>query len=262
MLPPIAAWRLLLGAASVAAVLGGVACGTAESTGSPPPASDGPAKPSANAAEPWRFGPTLRKRIPTGTTVRPLLELTRPDVARLHIVAAVGDAQGLRVELWSWEQTAERDVLEPQGDPEPALAMQATQPRPAALESLSLWLAAPGNGVQRPMGLEASGPQPLLQTLAAAAKTVRNESAPIPARVEALQRVWFGVDDRVMFYVPGLARTLDDLAAGKWNATSTRQISTRRHELTLADGRRLEVAKKGGGWAVTDVRPAPATGPE
>lgn len=224
--------------------------------------SSQPAKPTVaedvqrGAESPFRYGPTLRDAIPKGVTVEPLLEVASPDEARLHIVAAVhrpGETPALRIEQWPFTQHNEKGTLAPEGDPVTVIPIRAGEAEPAALPKLRVRLAAATSQVTRPVGLPADDATALLATMAEHAKLVRNADAAPDARVAALASLFRGFDDHVVFETRDLPAAIDSLAAGAWTKGTAKPISARRIAVTV-DGQQIEVAKKSGGWAITDVR--------
>ena len=236
-----------------AGVSGG--CGGDSSTATGPPSAPTKAEP----ASPFRYGPTLREAVPSGVTVEPLLEVASPDEARLHIVAAVhrpNATPALRIELWPFTQHNDKGTLAPEGEPELVIPIRRGQPEPPELPKLRVRLAAASSQVARPAGLGVDEANALLPALAKHARVVRDENATADARVAGLVALFRGFDDHVVFETRDLPGAIDALAAGTWNAGEARSISARRSEVTIPTEppQTIEIAKKSGGWAITDVR--------
>lgn len=238
----------------LALVLAGTLGGCGDDSSQPVAAPD--TKTEAEAKSPFRYGPTLRDAIPKGVTVEPLLEVASPDEARLHIVAAVhrpGETPPLRIELWPFTQHNEKGTLASEGDPVPVIPIRTGEAEPPDLPKLRVRLAAATSQVARPVGLEADDAIALLAAMSEHAKVVRNTDAAPDARVAALASLFRGFDDHVVFETRDLPAAIDSLASGAWTQGKPRTISPRRIAVTV-EGQEIEVAKKSGGWAITDVR--------
>lgn len=192
----------------------------------------------------------------------PVAELANPDLARLHIVAAVlRDATtGPQIEQWNFTQHNETGLLKPAEDPRVVMTTTGSAADGDALDSLRIALASPRIQSTRPVGRAVQGPGPLLNALRSDATIVRNQTADPTARVEALARIVQGLDDAVLVRRRGLSTALDALLDGRWAAEPSRTttLSKRRTVISIEGppARQLEVGKKSGGWLVTDERSA------
>jgi len=192
-------------------------------------------------------------------TVEPLLEVASPDEARLHIVAAVhrpGATPPLRVEQWPFTQHNEKGTLAPEGDPVAVIPIRVGESEPPELAELRVRLASASSQIARPVGLPHEDAETLLAALTQHAKVVRDPKASPDAQVAALAAVFRGFDDHVVFETRDLPGAIDSLASDAWRSGEARSISARRTAVTIAGEppQVIEIAKKSGGWAITDVR--------
>jgi hypothetical protein len=247
-------------------VLAQAACGDRESR----PAEDG--KPAAEEPEKapgpvlrWRFLPTLKASLPSDVTAVPIMEVGLPHRGKVRIVAAAfrpGQAPSLRVELLDFDQNNERDRLELEGEPTTILRLEAGQARSKELLPLRRQMAAPQSKVYRPLGLDVAGPAELVAALAAAAATIRDETAEARARAQALADLVRGLDDSIVFERDELHAVLEELGKGPWTSAEDAAISPRRHSvIATAHGRslKLEIVRASGGWALVSMEPTSAT---
>ena len=238
----------------LALVLAGTLGGCGDDSSQP---ATRPTKDSKTETEsPFRYGPTLVDAIPKGVKVEPLLEVASPDEARLHIVAAVhrpGATPALRIEQWPFTQHNEKGTLAPEGDPVTVIPIRPGEAEPPELAKLRVRLASASSQVSRPVGLAVDDATALLATMTEHAKIVRDSDAAPDARVAALASLFRGFDDHVVFETRDLPAAIDSLASGAWLEGKAKTISPRRTAVSVAS-REIEVAKKSGGWAITDVR--------
>jgi|GEM_PF-2105531 len=212
--------------------------------------------------QPWRFAPTFSANLPAEIHAQMLLEATRPEHARVVVLAAVlrpGQAAALSIEQWSFSQRNARDVLEPSEPSVPVLRVSPDDEKRQQLVTLRRELAAPGTTVVRPLGVQHE-PKAMLTQLHADAMVVLDASASGEHRVGALARIFRATEDALILEQDAVPELVNALARGPWTLENEQVIGTRRKWISARDVhgelRSIELTRHHGGWAISTL-PSP-----
>ena len=167
----------------------------------------------------FRFAPTLEKHNPPGMVLKPVAEVGLPSARRMKAVVAThrqDRTPKLQIELWTFDQQGEEDVLAPAGDPAPLLPLTRGGGDKAGLEELRRDLAAPRTVVTRPQGLAVDSAEAALHRLHDRAKLLAEIDGDPKARVEALAEYISGLDDELWLSSKHIPRSIEVLHEGPW----------------------------------------------
>lgn len=224
-------------------------CGEAE-TRALQPAPD-PSPPVV--AEPWHYAPALRAGTPADVAAAPVFELADGHTGVAQIAVAVARAGAPpRLELWEFDQNNPRERLERVGEAKELVALDGSGGR-EQLEAIRKAIARPGNEFVRPRGIS-SPPEELLHELVRLAGVVRDEAAAPKFRAEALAKLTFALDDRLLFERNSLPPLLAALASGDWRVAEQKAVGERRREVVVrAPRHRFELARAGERWMLSEA---------
>lgn len=202
-----------------------------------------------------RFGPTVAAATKAGEIVLPLLELATANARRVDIVVAVhrDGSPEIAIELWTFEQPDAIHALVRVGEPASLLRTRHGAPSAEALQPLRRRMAAPGSTLARQLGITADTPEAALLAMGAAARSVRDIDATPTARLDALAKVFAGLDEGMIFERDALGLALDLLASDAWQPRGTATASDRRVRVQTEGGDTLELLRKGDGWVIAAV---------
>ena len=252
--------------------LGGVAPWGCRSTEPDPETHRRAAPPRPVAAErdvgPWRYLPTLQAAAPQGIAIEPILELDESLHGRVHMLAVVARDKGPTLELWSFDQSNEANVLRPSGEPKVLFGLAPPAPDPATLEDFSRRMAAPGTELRRILGAEKGmEPTEALKSLVRSAQVATNTGATAEHRARALAALFQPLQNSVLLRTRPVTALVDLLAAETTTISAPHQLGARRvrTDLVSPDGStlRVEWARTGHRWAIVglDVSPPSASPP-
>jgi hypothetical protein len=206
----------------------------------------------------FRFAPTLDKHKPEGVIIKPLAEVGLPDARRMKAVVATYAASArpdLQIQLWTFDQQGEEDVLAPAGDPTPLLPLAVGQADADSLAELRRDLAAPRTVVGRPQGLAVDSAEAALHRLHDRAKVLADIEADPKARVDALAEFVSGLDDELWLSSKHIPRSIEVFHEGPWVVIGAPDGSKYRTRLRAKAGEgkpefTLAFLRKRDGWVL------------
>ena len=167
----------------------------------------------------FRFAPTLEKHSPQGMVLKPVAEVGLPSARRMKAVVAThrpDRTPKLQIELWTFDQQGEEDVLAPAGDPSPLVPLSRGHADKAGLDELRRDLAAPRTVVTRPQGLAVDSAEAALHRLHDLAKLLANIDGDPKARVDALAEYISALDDDLWLSSKHVPRSIEIFHEGPW----------------------------------------------
>jgi hypothetical protein len=239
-----------------------IACFACGGGGDPPPPTKQP-PPAAKQEEAFagfHFAPTFERHTPAGTKLTPLAEVSLPHAAKMKAVVATHREDrnpALQVELWTFEQRAEDNIVAPLEGPAPLLQLDARAPDSPELEALRRDLAAPRVVVGRPQGLDVGDALQALERMHQLAQSVRDEAAPPQERLDATAEFVRGLDDDLWLSQQRVPWLLDLLAEGPWTIVGDLDGTDRRTRMRAKPGEgkpeySLAFLRKRDGWVLQE----------
>lgn len=207
----------------------------------------------------FRYQRAFEEAAPEGLAAKPVIEVASGNRGRAWFVVAVhraGEDPALRLELWTFSQRNQEQLLRPEGAPALFLTLGSDVPK-AALDrvaTLRKQMATPGTEVTRPRGLPAQGPTQALENLVEACKVVSRAAAKDGDRVDALATVIAGIDDRLILERLQLSTVVRELSTLPQTVYQQQAKGTRRMVLEVGTGeahRRHEWTRTRTGWVLT-----------